>query len=94
MPSPPAPAVEAAQAPEVTTPATDSDSPLAATLTVPPLESEAGEGGEWQLLMDSAQGWVAQDGEPARLFTQAIVAAPSTVLMLVQPLTREPPAPS
>ncbi|WP_291012495.1 glycogen debranching protein GlgX [Hydrogenophaga sp.] len=51
-------------------------------------------GGEWQLLMDSAQGWVAQDGEPARLFTGGIDAAPSAVLMLVQPLTHEPPASS
>ena len=51
-------------------------------------------GGEWRGLMDSAQGWVAQDGEPARLFTQAIDAAPYTVLMLVQSLTHEPPTPS
>ncbi|CAK6699167.1 CAAD domain-containing protein [Synechococcus sp. CCY9201] len=59
LPTPPAPAVEAAQAPEVTTPATDSDSPLAATLTVPPLEGDAGEGGEWQLLVSKLQDWFA-----------------------------------
>ncbi|MCT0225103.1 CAAD domain-containing protein [Synechococcus sp. CS-1328] len=59
MPAPAAPAVEAAQAPDVTTPAPDSDSPLAATLTVPPLESEAAEGGEWQLLVSKLQDWFA-----------------------------------
>jgi hypothetical protein len=36
-----------------------SSSPVATTITVPPLEGEAGEGGEWQLLVQKVQEWFA-----------------------------------
>jgi glycogen debranching enzyme GlgX len=49
-------------------------------------------GGPWQLLMDSGEGWTAADGEPARMFETHIDAQPATVLMLIQPLTSEPPS--
>ncbi|TNF62689.1 MAG: glycogen debranching enzyme GlgX [Burkholderiales bacterium] len=50
--------------------------------------------GVWQLVMASDTGWIASDGEPARLYEERIDVPPSTVLMLVQRLSREPPEPS
>jgi hypothetical protein len=44
--------------------------------------------------MDSAEGWVATDGTPPRHFSQHIDAQPTSVLMLVQPLTGDQPSPS
>jgi glycogen operon protein len=60
----------------------------------PELTSVSLPGGIWQLVMDSAQGWVTAEGEPARLFTGRIDVQPFTVLMLVRSLTSQAlPAP-
>ncbi|MFY8150103.1 MAG: CAAD domain-containing protein [Prochlorococcaceae cyanobacterium] len=46
-----------------------SSSPVATTITVPPLEGKAGEGGEWQLLVQKLQEWFAS-GAVQDLFQQ------------------------
>jgi len=58
---PPAPAPEPAPA-EVAAPQPEG---VAASLSVPPLDSEPGTGGEWELLVSRVQGWLGS-GEPQR----------------------------
>ncbi|MEB3263673.1 MAG: CAAD domain-containing protein [Synechococcus sp.] len=57
--SSPAPAPESAPAPDEAPGGEGLVSPVATTVTVPPLEGEAAEGGEWQLLVSKVQEWFA-----------------------------------